>query len=158
VHDAFKPKERGDCGGRDAVLPRSGFRNNAMLAHAFYEQRLAQAVIDLVRAGVQQVFALQVNLRSPEMFAETLREKEWSRTARVVVQEIGQARMKFRITASALVGLLQFRERSHQGLRDVAAAIRAKTPDAITRRACLPLLRRPINFSFDLWHATPLPA
>ena len=44
-----------------AKLPRAGFRHDAALAHAPGEQRLAHRVIDLVRASVGEIFALQEN-------------------------------------------------------------------------------------------------
>ena len=70
VDRAVEAEQRADGGGRDAVLPRAGFGDDALLAHAPREQRLAETVIDLVRAGVQQVFALDVDLRAAESLAE----------------------------------------------------------------------------------------
>ena len=49
------------------MLARAGFRDDALLAHALRQQALAQRVVDLVGAGVQQVFTLQVNLRAAEL-------------------------------------------------------------------------------------------
>jgi hypothetical protein len=45
--------------GRDAVLPGAGFRDHARLAHAARQQTLADGIVDLVRAGVQQVLAFE---------------------------------------------------------------------------------------------------
>jgi hypothetical protein len=51
-------------GGRgDAVLARAGLGDDAGLAHALGQQDLAEAVVDLVRAGVVQVLALEVDFR-----------------------------------------------------------------------------------------------
>jgi hypothetical protein len=58
------PIARGDGGRRDAVLARAGLGDDARLAHAAGEQRLPDGVVDLVRAGVVQVFALEVDLRA----------------------------------------------------------------------------------------------
>ncbi len=52
------------------MLPCAGFRDDARLAHFHGEQALADGVVDFVRAGVQQIFALQINARSAEFFAE----------------------------------------------------------------------------------------
>ncbi len=49
--------------------PGAGFGDDALLAHAPREQRLAERVVDLVRAGVEQVFALEVDLGAAEDFA-----------------------------------------------------------------------------------------
>ena len=57
------------------MLPRAGLCDHALLAHALDQQSLPQAVIDLVRAGVQQVFALQINLRAAKFLRQPLREK-----------------------------------------------------------------------------------
>ena len=46
-----------------------------MLPHALNEQGLAEAVVDFVSAGVQQVFSFEVNLRAAELFSETTGEK-----------------------------------------------------------------------------------
>jgi hypothetical protein len=43
------------------VLAGAGFRDHAVLAHALDEQSLAEAVVDFVRAGVEQVFALEID-------------------------------------------------------------------------------------------------
>jgi hypothetical protein len=41
------------------MLAGAGFGDDAGLAHALGEQDLADAVVDLVRAGVVQLFALE---------------------------------------------------------------------------------------------------
>ncbi len=50
----------------------AGFGDDAGLAHAAGHQGLADAVVDLVRAGVVQVFALEPDLR-PAQFARPAR-------------------------------------------------------------------------------------
>ena len=64
VHDAFQAQLRGDSGGGNAVLPCSGFRDHARLLHLHRQQALADGVINFVCAGVQQVFALEINFRA----------------------------------------------------------------------------------------------
>ena len=76
VDDAFESEERADGGGGDAVLAGAGFGDDAVLAHAAREQGLADAVVDLVGAGVEQVFALEVDLGAAEFFGETFGEEE----------------------------------------------------------------------------------
>ena len=68
------------------MLARAGLRNHAMLAHPAGQQRLAQGVIDLVRAGVQKVFAFEVNLRATGMGSQPLRFKQWRWPASVIPQ------------------------------------------------------------------------
>ena len=61
------PEQRADGGRGDAVLARAGLGDDALLAHALGKQALAERVVDLVRAGVQQVFALEVDFGAAEL-------------------------------------------------------------------------------------------
>ena len=45
------------------MLPRARLGDEFLLAHLLGEERLTQAVVDLVRAGVVEVLALEINLR-----------------------------------------------------------------------------------------------
>ena len=67
VHGALEAKVRGNGGGRDAMLARAGFRDDSRLAHFNGEEPLADSVIDFVRAGVQEIFALQVDAETPRI-------------------------------------------------------------------------------------------
>src|SRR3546814_9803019 len=55
-----------DVGSSD--LTGAGLGNDARLAHAARQQYLAYAVIDLVRPGMVEVFALEPALRPPPAF------------------------------------------------------------------------------------------
>ena len=59
VDHALEAEQRGRRGGGDAVLAGAGLGDDAGLAHAHGEQRLTEHVVDLVRAGVVEVFALE---------------------------------------------------------------------------------------------------
>ncbi|KAG1283620.1 hypothetical protein G6F64_014344 [Rhizopus arrhizus] len=61
--------QRADRGGGDPVLAGAGFCNDARLSHPSGQQDLAQAVVDLVRAGVVEVFPLQEDA-GPQLFAD----------------------------------------------------------------------------------------
>ena len=61
VDHAFHPEKGAHGGGGHAVLPGAGFRDNPALAHAPRQQPLAEAVVDLVRSGMQQIFAFEIN-------------------------------------------------------------------------------------------------
>ncbi len=61
---------------RDAVLAGAGLGDDARLAHALGEQDLAEAIVDLVRAGVVQLLALEIDLRAAEMLGQPLGEIE----------------------------------------------------------------------------------
>ena len=59
VDDALEAEQRAGRRRGDAVLPRAGLGDDAALAHALREQRLAERVVDLVRAGVREILALE---------------------------------------------------------------------------------------------------
>ena len=48
------------------MLPSAGLGDQPPFAHAPSQQRLANSIVDLVRAGVAQVFPLQIDLRPTE--------------------------------------------------------------------------------------------
>jgi hypothetical protein len=96
VDDAFHAEHGGDRRRGHAVLAGAGFGDDAGLAHAFGDEDLAERVVDLVRAGVQQVFALEINLRAAEFarqaFGEIQRRGAADELAQVVAEfalEIG---------------------------------------------------------------------
>ena len=62
VDDARESEQRAGRGGGDAVLTGSRLRDDPLLAQPLREQRLAERVVDLVRARVRQVLALQPDL------------------------------------------------------------------------------------------------
>ena len=63
VDDALETEQRTGGGRGHAVLSRAGLGDDARLAHADGEQRLTERVVDLVRAGVREIFALQEHAR-----------------------------------------------------------------------------------------------
>ena len=52
------------------MLPRARFRDDARLAHLHGQQPLAKGIVDFVRAGVQQILALQVDARPAEFLGQ----------------------------------------------------------------------------------------
>ncbi len=59
VDDAVEAEVGTGGGGGHAVLAGAGLGDHALLAHPQREQRLAERVVDLVGAGVVEVFALE---------------------------------------------------------------------------------------------------
>ena len=126
VHHAFHAKQRADGRGGDAVLTGAGFGDDAMLAHAPGQQRLPNAVVDLVRAGVQQVFALQVDLRAAQFPGEPLGQEQRRGTAGKVGSAGDGIRRETICPCAPAIGGFEFLQRRHQRLGNVASAIGAE--------------------------------
>ena len=90
VDDAFHAEEGADRRGGYAVLARAGFGDDAALAHTFRQQALAEGVVDFVCAGVEQVFALEVDFCAAQVFSESLGEVQRRGPAGVIVQQVVQ--------------------------------------------------------------------
>ena len=88
VDDAFQAEQRADGGGGHAVLPRTGLGDDAALAHPAGEQRLAERVVDLVRAGVSEILALQKNRRAAARLGQPVRFVERGRAADEMPQQM----------------------------------------------------------------------
>ena len=106
----------------DAVLPSAGFGDDAPLAHAPRQQALPQRIVDLVRAGMGEVFTLEVYLRAAQRFAETAGMRNRRRAARVGALQVTQIFVKLWISDGVGIGALQFVERRHDCLGHKAPA------------------------------------
>ena len=108
------------------MLARAGLRNDPRFSHAAGEQDLSEAVVDLVRAGMIEVFALQINFRRPQMLREPLGEIERTRPADIVAQQPIEFRPELRIALRRLVGDVELQNERHQRFGDEAPAIGAE--------------------------------
>jgi hypothetical protein len=105
------------------LLARARFRDDSMFAHAYREKRLPQRVVDLVRAGMREVFALEINLRPAEMLTEPLRVGNRRRATRICSLQIGELCSKGGIIQRRIKRLDQFVQRRDQSLRHKPPAI-----------------------------------
>ena len=117
------------CGrrSRNTVLTGTGLCDQTGLAHFFRQQRLTEHVVDLMCAGVVEILALEIDLRTAEVTGHMLRKVQPRRTACVVVQQLGQLCVEFRIVLIVVVGFLQLDNRVHQRFRHILTAVYAKT-------------------------------
>src|SRR6185312_3848092 len=134
INGAIEAKQRANGGGRDAMLPGAGLRDDAALAHAFREQRLAETVVDLMRAGMEQVFALDVDLRAAKLFAQPPRGVERGGAAGILREQEFQLGMERRVLLRFEISVLQLFERRHQHFRNVASAIGTEVAAGIRLR------------------------
>ena len=124
---ALAPKQRRHRRRRHAVLSRAGLGGDPRLAHPHREQRLAERVVHLVRAGMTKVLALEVDFRAAEFRGQVGGEVKRRRPADVLARVALQLGAKARVAPRRPVGTLQLGERGHQRLGDVAAAEFAET-------------------------------
>ena len=131
VHHAFEAELRASCRGRHAMLAGTGLGDDAFFAHAFREDGLRERVVDFVRTGVQQIFALQINFCPATVIGQTLGKIQLGRPAREFFQVMAQLLLKARIVARHFIGSGQLLERSHERLGHKHPTIRAKVPRGI---------------------------
>ncbi|GGE63646.1 hypothetical protein GCM10008020_04860 [Massilia psychrophila] len=98
----------------------------ARFAHAPGQQRLADHVVDLVGAGMVQVFALEVDLRAAVFPRPATGVVDRRRTADEVLQLIAKLVEEFRVGAVARIRVVQFGQRVGERLSDERAAVRAE--------------------------------
>lgn len=127
IDDAGKAKAGGNGCGGDAVLTGTGFGDDAGLAHALGEQDLADAVVDLVRAGVVQLFALEIDLGAAEFGRQPLGEIERARAADIMRAEMLQFGLERRIVLCPVPLVLQIKDQRHQCFGHETTAIDAET-------------------------------
>lgn len=109
-----------------AVLAGAGLGDHARLAHAARQQRLADDVVHLVRAGVVQVFALEVDLRAAAMLGQAAGMVDGRRTADEMLQLVLVFLDEFGIVLIARIGIAQLVQRVGQRFRNEGAAVRAE--------------------------------
>jgi hypothetical protein len=120
VDDAVEPEPRADRRRGDAVLARAGLGDDSLLAEPHREQRLAERVVELVGAGVQQVLPLEVE---PLPWREALRERERCRSPGIGAAELLQLLVIARIVARLAPARLKLVQCRDQRLGHEAAAV-----------------------------------
>ena len=105
--------------GGHAVLPRPGLGDNPGLPQSTGEKRLPYAVVDLVRARVVQIFALEVD---PRPAADGLREpggqRQRARSSHVVPEDLPVFSLELRVGPRLRPGPGQLLDSGHKGLGD----------------------------------------
>ena len=116
----LQPEARADGRGRHAVLAGAGLGDDALLAETAGDHRLTERVVHLVRTGVEQVLALQVQAT---VRREPCGASQRRRPARVVRQQLVQLGAEAVVVAQRAPHRRQLVERRDQRLGNVAAAV-----------------------------------
>ena len=140
VDRALEAEERGRGGGRHAVLAGAGLGDHARLAEALGEQRLAEHVVDLVRAGVVEVLALEEDPRTAGVLGEPRDLGDRRRATGVRVQQPRELGLERGVGLRGLVLRRQLVDRGDERLGHVAPAELAEEGPGSPRadsRSCL---------------------
>src|SRR5262249_50846800 len=95
------------------------------LAHPLGEQRLAEGVVDLVRAGVIEILAFEVD-RVPGPLAQTGREVQRRGTSHVIAQQQIELRAEVRVCARCRPRVFELGQGGHQRVGRVVPAVLAE--------------------------------
>ena len=122
VDGALKAELGRHGGGGHPVLAGAGLGNDPGFAHALHQQPLAHDVVRLVRPGVVQVLALDVDASAAEVAGQILGKGERGRPAGVGGHEIGILLPEGGVALGPLKGFHQFVEGGDQDFRQIGAA------------------------------------
>ena len=101
------------------------------LAHAPRQQRLPDGVVDLVRAGVVQIFALQVKPRAAAVRRQPLRKIQRRRPPHVIAQDRVELRLKGWVRPRRLKGRFQLNQGRHERLTHISPTELTKVPEIV---------------------------
>src|SRR3984893_4394339 len=104
------------------MLAGAGLGDDPLLAHAPRHHDLAQHIVDLVRAGVVQLLALEINLCAAEVLGEAFGEIKRRRPADIILEVAVHLCLEARIGLGVGIGLFQIEDQRHQRFRDKASA------------------------------------
>ena len=133
VDRALQAHQRGRGRGGHAVLAGAGLGDDPLLADALGEQRLAQHIVDLVRAGVVEVLALEQHPRAAGVLAELRHVGQRRGSPGVVAQQPLQFGHELGIALGGVEGGGEFVDGGDERLGDEAAAELAEVAGGIRR-------------------------
>ena len=138
VHHALHAVARRHRGRGHAMLACAGLGDHARLAHAPGDQRLAHGVVDLVRAGVVEVFALEPDLRTAQLLGQALGVIDRAGPADVVLELVVELGLERSVLAHAQILAPELVQGVHQGLGDEHAAVRPEVAVRVRQIVDLP--------------------
>ncbi len=110
------------------MLASAGLGDDARLAHAARKQNLADAIVDFVRAGVIEIFALEPDLCAAQLLGPAPRMVDRTGAADEMAQLVGVFFQKAGIRAVFVVSGAQLVQGMHQRFRNEGTAELAEMP------------------------------
>ena len=113
VDDTFEAHLGAHRGSSDTMLPGTGLGDDTFLTHPLRQEGLAESVVDLMCAGMEKVFALQIDFGPAAVLRQTVSIVQIGRAAGELAKLVIQLFLKFRVFTRRVIGLGQLEERSH---------------------------------------------
>ena len=137
-------------GGGNAVHAGAGLGDDPRLAHAPGQHDLTQHIVDLVRAGVIELLALEIDFRAAAMLGEPLGEIKRGLACRHRSRDGRPFPFGISVGLGLVVGLLELEDERHQRLGDEAAAIETEMT-ALVRAGAIELRAVSVIVLMRLW-------
>ena len=122
VNLAFHAKQGAGGGRRHTMLAGAGFGDDFGFAHAPGKQGLAHHIVDFVGAGMVQLVALQIQLGTAIVGAQTGGQEERAGPADVMLFVVFELVDKSGVPLGGGVGFLHLKDQWHQRFGDKAPA------------------------------------
>ena len=118
----------GSCGScSHSMLTGSCLCDHTGFSHFLCQQYLTQHVIDLMCAGMVQIFSLQIHFCPAQILCHMRRIVQPGRSSRILIQKLCQLHVELRIIFIMIIGFFQFQNRIHQRLRNILSAVYSKS-------------------------------
>ncbi|ENN84331.1 hypothetical protein RHSP_21270 [Rhizobium freirei PRF 81] len=127
VDDAGQAEAGSNRRRGNAMLAGTGLGDDAGLAHALGEQDLTDAIVDLVRTRVVQLFALEIDFCAAEFCRQALGKVKRARSTDVMRAQRLQLSLKGRIVLRLVPFLLQIQDQRHQRFGYETTTVNAET-------------------------------
>ena len=105
------------------MLAGTGFGDELLLAHALGQKGFAQAVVDFMGTGVVQVFTLEIDLSSADLFREVFAVKQRAGAAYKIFKKGGELLSKGGVFLDFVIGCGDFVQNGLKFGGNKAAAI-----------------------------------